>query len=237
MSSTLPLSKTALTDQVTALVQERILDRVYQPGERLNIDALCREFGVSSSPIREALTRLVGEVLTVSISFAGFSVAPMPTRAWFEQLRDYRILTEGWAARRLARARTPSALARMAGSVQEMTGASIGHVARDYLSVSRADEAFHDAILDACGNEILARGVRNLRPHLQHARLFSQTSQDIEPLIEEHRTVLAAIAAGDEEGAAQAMQCHLRASWQRYDSWSGEDEPASPQRLRGGGHP
>ena len=46
------LARVALVDQVTALVTQRILDRVYAAGERLNIDALSREFGVSSSPIR-----------------------------------------------------------------------------------------------------------------------------------------------------------------------------------------
>lgn len=217
------LSKIALTDQVTDLIQERILDRVYQPGERLNIDALCREFEVSSSPIREALTRLVGAGLTVSVSFSGFSVSPLPSRAWFEQLRDYRVLTESWAARSLAKLRTPSALARMADTLRDMDGETIGHNARDYMSVSRADEAFHDAILDACGNDVLAQGVRSLRPHLQHARLFSQVPQDIAPMLQEHRALLQAINAGDEDGAAAAMQHHLIASWQRYDVWSDED--------------
>jgi Bacterial regulatory proteins, gntR family len=52
------VTRIALTDQVTAILQERIFDRAYEPGEKLNIDALGREFDVSSSPIREALTRL-----------------------------------------------------------------------------------------------------------------------------------------------------------------------------------
>jgi len=51
------LARVALVDQVTAFLMERVLDRVYVPGEKLNIDALSREFEVSSSPIREALTQ------------------------------------------------------------------------------------------------------------------------------------------------------------------------------------
>ena len=218
------LSKVALTDQVTDLIEERILDKTYQPGERLNIDALCREFDVSSSPIREALTRLAGKGLTVSLTFAGFSVAPVPNRAWFEQLRDYRILTEGWAARRLAKLRTPSALVRMTETLREMSEAATRRRARGYMSASRADEAFHDTMLEAGGNEILAQGVRNLRPHLQHARLFNQVPQDYGPVIQEHCKLLEAITAGDEDGAAEALRSHLLASWRRYDAWSGEDE-------------
>jgi DNA-binding GntR family transcriptional regulator len=224
MSQKPVIARVALADQVTALLQERILDRVYEPDERLNIDALSREFEVSSSPIREALTRLSAIGLVTSTSFSGFSVTPVPTREWFEQLRDYRIIAEGWAARQLARRRTPSAIDRMTESLRSMEGETLGSHARDYIPVNRADEAFHEAMLDASGNEILAQTVRNLRPHLHHARLFSRVPQDIEPLIAEHRAILHAVSIGDEDGAAAALEAHLRASWQRYDGWR-TDEP------------
>jgi DNA-binding GntR family transcriptional regulator len=219
------ITRVVLADQVTALLQERILDRGYAPGEKLNIDALSREFEVSSSPIREALTRLSALGLVTASSFAGFSVTPVPDRAWFEQLRDYRIVAEGWAARQLARRRTPVAITRMEDSLFIMQGGTLGTKARNYMPVSRADEAFHGAMLDAAGNAILAHSVRTLRPHLHHARLFAQAPQDIEPLIIEHRAILGAIIAGDEDAAAAALETHLRASWQRYDGWRSEAAP------------
>jgi DNA-binding GntR family transcriptional regulator len=218
------VSRVALADQVTAILQERIFEGAYAPGERLNIDALSREFDVSSSPIREALTRLTGIGLVAATSFAGFTVAPVPTRQWFEQLRDYRILAEGWAARELARRQTPEAIERMTESLLSMEGETLGQHARDFIPVNRADEIFHEAMLDASGNEILAQSVRNLRPHLHHARLFSRVPQDIEPLIAEHRAILDAILAGNPEAAGAALEAHLTASWKRYDGWRA-DEP------------
>lgn len=217
------VSRTALTDQVTAVLEERILDRAYAPGERLNIDALSREFDVSSSPIREALTRLSATGLVRAMSFSGFSVAPVPSRSWFEQLRDYRILAEGAAARELARRQVPEAISRMTESLLSMQGETIGTQARDFIPVNRADEVFHEAMLDASGNEILAQSVRNLRPHLHHARLFSRVPQYIEPLIAEHRAILDAIIAGDPDAAGAALEAHLIASWQRYDGWRAEE--------------
>ncbi|MFE0755908.1 GntR family transcriptional regulator [Inquilinus sp. NPDC058860] len=225
MSQKAGISRVVLTDQVVQVLQERILDRVYEPGARLNIDALSRELDVSSSPIREALMRLAADGLVVSSSFAGFSVAPVPSRDWFEQLLAYRILTEGWAARQMARRRPAAAIERMRRSLAAMERGRMGRKARDYLTANQADQAFHEAMLDGTGNEILARSVRDLHPHLHHARLFAKVPQEIAPVIAEHQAILAAIAAGDEDGAAGALERHLRASWQRYDGWTA-DEPA-----------
>ena len=230
MARKLTISRVALADQVVQLLQERILDRVYAPGERLNIDALSRELDVSSSPLREALTRLSAEGLVTSSAFAGFSVAPVPTREWFEQLLVYRILAEGWAARQLARRRPPDAIERMTQSLQALERGTLGRRARDYIAANRADEAFHGAMLDASGNEILAQTVRNLHPHLHHARLFSKVLQDIAPVIEEHRSILAAITAGDEDAAVDALERHLRASWKRYDGWTADEPTKAPVR-------
>jgi len=219
------ISRIVLADQVMRVLQERILDRIYEPGARLNIDALSRELQVSSSPIREALMRLAAEGLVVSSSFAGFSVAPVPPRDWFEQLLAYRVLAEGWAARQMARRRPAAAIGRMRESLEAMGGGRLGRKARDYLTTNQADQAFHEAMLEGAGNEILARSVRDLHPHLHHARLFAKVPRDIAPVIVEHRAILDAIEAGEEDGAAAALERHLRASWQRYDGWTA-DEPA-----------
>lgn len=219
MTSKPVLARVALVDQVTALLMERILDRVYAPGEKLNIDALSREFEVSSSPIREALTRLSVLGLVASATFTGFSVAPEPSREWFEQLRDFRILNEGWAARQLARSRDPIAIARMRESIASMEHGPPRKSSPDYVGASRADELFHEAMLEASGNEILAQAVRSLHPHLHHARLFSRIPHDIAPMLDEHRAILDAILRGDEDAAQQAVEAHLQTSWRRYNGW------------------
>lgn len=212
------LARVALVDQVTALLTQRILDRAYAPGAKLNIDALARELEVSSSPIREALTRLAALGLVVAASFTGFSVAPEPPREWFEQLRDFRILNEGWAARHLARTRPAEPIAAMRASIEAMESAFADDATldHDYTGTSRLDEAFHEALLSACDNAILAQAVRNLHPHLHHARLFNSRPHDIKPVIEEHRAILEAIIRGDEAAAQAAVAHHLGTSWRRY---------------------
>lgn len=218
-------SRVALSDQVTQLILDRILDRVYEPGMRLNIDALSREFKLSSSPIREALMRLSALGLVTSSPFA---VAPVPTREWFEQLLTYRIVAEGWAARQVALKRPRDAIEKMTQALRAMERGALGQRgASDYFAANnKADETFHQAMLDGAGNEIMAQSIRNLHPHLHHARLFSEAPQDIVPVIEEHRNILTAIVAGDGDAAAAALEQHLRTSWTRYDAWTTSDEAA-----------
>ena len=177
----IPPSPCCPLDQVTQLIQERILDGIYAAGERLNIDALSRELNVSSSPIREALTRLSALGLVVS---SPFLVSPVPTREWFEQLRDFRILAESEAARQLARRQTRDAIEKMTNSLHLLERAKLGRRAREYIAGNKADKSFHGALLDGSGNEILANSIRSLHPHLHHARLFSKVPQDIAPVIE-----------------------------------------------------
>lgn len=217
-------SRIALSDQVTQLILERILDRVYAPGARLNVDALTREFNISSSPIREALTRLAALGLITSSPFA---VAPVPSRDWFEQLLTFRLMAEGWAARQLARLRPADAIEKMSESLHAMERAALHQRPSEYFAANnRADEAFHHAMLEGAGNEIIAQTIRNLHPHLHHARLYSEYPQEITPVIEEHRNILSAIVSGNEDAAAAAMERHLRASWKRYEKNELTDEAA-----------
>jgi DNA-binding GntR family transcriptional regulator len=212
------ISRPALADKVHALLLERILDRRYMPRARLNIDALSRELALSASPVREALTRLAGEGLVTLSSFSGFSVTPMPTREWFEHLLEYRVIVEGWAARRAACLRPAAAIDIMAKSLDTLRANSGGLRPRDYPGANRADEAFHGAMLRAAGNEVLYKTVQELRPHLHYARLLGRGQQDVDSVIYEHLNILEAIKKGREDAACAALENHLRTSWRRYEA-------------------
>ena len=92
------VERIALLDQVHEILKERILDRFYEPGVKLNIDALGRELKVSSTPLREALARLTAEGLVSAEPFVGFAVAPMPDAKYYGDLFDFRLIIEPWAA-------------------------------------------------------------------------------------------------------------------------------------------
>ncbi len=227
MAGTARISRRVLADQVHEILTERILDRVYSPDEHLNIDKIARELGVSSSPVREALTRLTAEGLVASSSFIGFVVAPMPDVAWFEELYDYRELIETWAVRIVADLRPSNVLAGLYMAVARLEQGSYGSSFRDYCSAHDADEAFHRLMIEATGNRVVAKSYRELNPHLQHARLYLSHPQDVGLVVAEHRAILDAIDRGDGDAAAGAMRLHLKLSRARLLGGPGEDHSTS----------
>ena len=69
-----------LADDVYDFLLSQLMTLRIEPGERVTIDALARELGVSQTPIRDALNRLAADGLVVRVHLAGYRVAPQITR-------------------------------------------------------------------------------------------------------------------------------------------------------------
>src|SRR5664279_949013 len=90
------------TSGVYDLLRAQILDNIISPGTRVNIDAVSRKFGVSPTPVREALRRLQGDNLLVTTSNRGYSTTPLLDLRGLRELFEFRLLVEPWAARTAA---------------------------------------------------------------------------------------------------------------------------------------
>jgi DNA-binding GntR family transcriptional regulator len=213
------IQRTSLSDLTYETLKERILDRKLAPGDRLNIDALTRSLGVSSSPVREALVRLEAERLVVLELYAGYSVAPHPTREYVEALYDFRALIEGHCARIGAVRRDPETIALLRALVKRMAGTKrLGAHYREYKKLGQADAQFHQAIVDSAKNEVLSEVYASKHTHLLMSRTFSNRSDAGSPagvVLAEHRAVLAAYEAGDGVAAERALLAHLSESRRR----------------------
>src|SRR5262245_61724474 len=102
-----------LSDDVYETIKGLIMDGVVEPGTRLNIDALTRELGISQTPIRESLARLESDGLVLKEPLRGYRVASRLSRAEFDDLFEYRLLIEPWAAGRAAERAGTDDLARL----------------------------------------------------------------------------------------------------------------------------
>jgi DNA-binding GntR family transcriptional regulator len=213
MASARPrIERVALLDQVYDVLKERILDRTYAAGSKLNVDALARELAVSSTPVRESLGRLAAEGLARSESFVGFFVADMPSRDYFEQLYDFRLVVEPWAAAETARRRPPQVLEVLQGSVDAMNHAVLSKRYAKYRGFSEADEAFHAALLAGTANAPAIKAWGDLRIHLHLSRLYIDRDQDTDESRTQHAAILEAIRAGKGKEAAAHVREHLRTS-------------------------
>lgn len=216
------LVKTSLAEQAYDELKRQILDQRLRPGARLNIDALSRECGVSSSPLREALVRLGAEGLVTFSANAGFSVAPVPDAQHMRNLLEFRSMIEVFCARAGAGRANEQTVATMRKAVDVMASMrekGVGY--RHYRAYMDLEQEFHQAIVDSADNPVISASYRELHLILSVARLSVVPESDnigSDDAVREHRTIVAAFEAHDPDAAELAVRAHLEAAQARMYS-------------------
>lgn len=177
-----------------------------RPGEALQEKALTELFGVSRTPVREALLRLQGEGLVDMQPQAGTSVARIPIAAIREAIIIRRGLEE-LAVSRLAEVANDRDVARLDLLIaQQRLAVSID----DQSGFHDGDEEFHELIALAAGFSMLWPMVRQMKVHLDRLRVLSLPLEGrMDVTVDEHQQIRDAIAARDVERSRKAMHDHL----------------------------
>jgi DNA-binding GntR family transcriptional regulator len=195
------------------LVYRRLRDDIISgavvPGARLVELEIAAEFGVSRTPVREALKRLTAEKLVLSDPARGVVVhAPDPSE--IEDVFIVREALDGLAARLAAHRITPSELSRLRVIVESMRQ-SVEADRREQIVV--ANQRFHDVIYAAAGNPILTRVGSDLRDYVRRFSTLRFANPDrVRYVLAEHERILAALMAHDPEAAEAASDGHLGAA-------------------------
>jgi len=205
----------ALTDRVYEKLRSRIIDLQLAPGKRLNVGRLKEELGVSHTPIREALNRLVSERLVTVAPYRGFTVAPLLDADGVAQLLDARLVIEKGAIERAVTAIAPEQLAelnRVTAELDELAGEQI----LDVAAFNALDAKFHRLTIAASGNPFLLNAFDDLRVHIQLARYYRGRSVgDARQAQAEHRRLFAALSDRDADAALQAVVDHMHGVYDR----------------------
>ncbi|HVN11196.1 MAG TPA: GntR family transcriptional regulator [Kineosporiaceae bacterium] len=210
----------SLRAQVADAVRAALVAGSMAPGEVCSAPQLAERFGVSVTPVREALLELVRDGLLVAVRNRGFRVAEY-SREELDATSDVRLLLEPEAAERAAarpvadRVAAAEALRAAARLVVEAAAAGdvVGHV--------RADRAFHAGLLQLAGNPVLTDTVLRLRDRSRlYGRADAVQRSTLEQAAAEHHRLLDLVVAGDGAGARAAMAGHVRhvrAEWSPRD--------------------
>ena len=202
------------TQRVYDRVRDMILHLEIAPGANLDEASLEREFGVSRTPVREALIRLASEGLITLLPNRGARVTPIDVSdlsELFESLELAQRATLRWCATR----RPEAALDELRVLADDFAQAA---EARDYERMGEANQAFHQKIGATCGNKYFAQLYNSLLTiSLRVARMvFAHSQQDPEDqaryyagVIREHEAMIAAIEAGDAEAAEALGRDHV----------------------------
>ena len=196
-----------LTDQAMSLLRRDIVSGERKPMERLRIERLREIYGISPSPLREALQRLSAEGLVTAEGNRGFTVAPLDPRD-FADLTVARIAVEKEALRLSIEqggsdweAEVVSASYLMAKAERETSPGTDAWEA--------ANSTFHRALVSACGSQWLLRSRDGLQVIAERYRRASvDRSRGQRDLGEEHRAISEAVLARDSEKACALVSAH-----------------------------
>lgn len=197
------LQSTLKRHQVVEVLREAILRGELGPGERIVESRLAREFGVSQTPVREALAMLMREGLVVTHDHRGSFVAELG-REDLEEICTLRAVLEGYCAR-LAAGKAEE-LGQLDAQVEEMRAAA---ARGEFGTLMEADLAFHRALHAVAGHGLLAEVLGSLQQRMRLTIAFADAYSDPDVVAESHAILLAAIRSGDAEVAERAGRAHV----------------------------
>lgn len=197
-----------LAEAVYLQLRDQIISLEFPPGERLSEARLAKHFGVSRSPVKEALKRLADEGLVRIRPQYGSFVAPISLTQALEFL-EIRMLLEPHAARRAALNLSEEDLEHLQ-RVFDQVGAHPPGTPEYAAAVWQADDELHRLIARACGNREILRILTSNHDHINRIRrATARYSHRLPSSLSEMKTILAALMRRDPDGASEAMRLHL----------------------------
>ncbi|MEF2072441.1 GntR family transcriptional regulator [Consotaella aegiceratis] len=204
----IPVRRVTTATAIYEQLHQAIVGMALRPGESLHEKTLTQRFGVSRTPVREALLTLAKDGLVDLIPQSGTFVARIPVGALAEA-SVIRVSLERTTVERTAAVAVPDDIARIDGILGRQ------RLAADHGETSgfhKADEAFHEAIALIAGYPNIWRLLRQVKVQIDRARLLTLPVEGrMHQVIEEHERIREAIARNDIDGSRTAMESHLNA--------------------------
>jgi len=195
------------------LLEEAIVSGTYPPGAHLDELGLAEKFGVSRTPIREALAQLGAEGLVEMRPRRGaFISTPSPRRLFemFETMAELEASCGRFAARRLTAEDEAALSAAHKGCIEAAR-------AQDPDAYYAENRFFHEAIYRASRNGFLAEQAFALHKRLSpYRRLQLRARHRLAASLAEHESVLEALRAGDAEQSAARLRAHTLVQGERF---------------------
>lgn len=197
-----------LVDDAYRALKEAILANDYPPGHQVSAQELALRFGMSRTPVQEAALKLQQEGLLDILPKRGIRIRALSAEDVAE-IYDVIIALESRAAEIITTLPAPDrtvAAQALAGSTNAMAAALAKN---DLAGWGAADAAFHALLIEHCRNARFATIIATVNAQSHRARMLTvHLRSGLAASVEEHRAIIAAIAAGDGETARQAAAGH-----------------------------
>jgi DNA-binding GntR family transcriptional regulator len=207
MSETAIIPRRSLHGELANLLRDMMVNGELKPGEKVSEQALCARFGVSRTPLREALKVLAAEGLLILSPNRGASVARV-TPQEIDELFPIMGALEALAGEIACTRITPAQLAKL----REMHEAMVEHYrhgeSAPYLRLNRA---LHEKIFEIAGNHALTQMYQTLMVRIHAVRFIAKKSPERwKEAIEDHDRMMEALTARDGARLGAVLREHLR---------------------------
>ena len=199
--------RVSLVEELGQRLSQEIMEGALLPGVRLEEAGLAARFGVSRTPVREALNYLAATGLVQKRPNRGVvvtTISRLRLQQMFEAMAELEACASRLAALRMG-ARERESLRRLHEGSVELVEAG------DHRAYDAFNRVFHEHVYEGCRNDEildLARAMRRRVAPFRRAQF--RVPGRLAASFAEHAQVVAAILAGDADGAAAAMRAHLR---------------------------
>ena len=201
------IARWSLHQEVTDRLRDMIVEGKLTPGDRIPEGRLCDDFGVSRTPLREALKVLASEGLVEPIPNRGSRVTritPEEVGELFEAVSGIERLAGELAAQRASE----KDLSQLRDMQERMEGYHRTGRRPDYF---RVNERIHRAIVDLADNSVLKATHETLMVRVRRARYLAIMSQERwDESVREHAAILGALVARDSDRAGALILRHVR---------------------------
>jgi DNA-binding GntR family transcriptional regulator len=201
-----------VADQAYLALCTEILAGRIGPDVRLTEMTIAERLGISRTPVREAVRRLIIEGFLTRERREGLRVTTLnPDEV--QQIFNIRLMLESYAARRAAEFVTPGEAAELTRLAEVMTAHSPPRSDADFVTLSQANTAFHRLVIQAARSPRVAALVSlavNLGLVLRTYRMYSE--RDLIRQSRQHHDIAEAIAAREPDWAEAAMAAHVQAA-------------------------
>lgn len=231
--------RSILSDETYTMIRAMIFAHEIVPGDRVNIDALSVQLGVSQTPIREALARLESEDLIAKEPLKGYRATNLLSVKEFADLFNFRLLIEPFAAEQAAILIDAEGIKKINEEIRSAKEALTFETESLMEAITEHDARFHALIATYSGNRSLKSAYTNTNCHLHLFRLYVAAQRHlIEPgekasfvqdlfsqyyqsnrgqlAIKQHAAIAKAITSHNPERAKAEMYGHIESSLKRF---------------------
>jgi DNA-binding GntR family transcriptional regulator len=206
----------SLRQQVAHALRAALVAGEMRPGVLYSAPALAEQFGVSATPVREAMLDLASERLVEPVRNKGFRVTELSDRD-LDEITSLRALIEVPTVAALARNVTDEIRPQLEALREVARDIEILAEKRDLIAYVEADRRFHLALLELAGNRHVVQVIANLRARSRLYGLQQLADRgELGASAREHEQILDLVLSGDAERTSALMErhiAHVRGTW------------------------